>query len=99
MDQAILCQSLNYSRIVVDVYICQTRSFHVTRQNSSYLANTLAYTNDLLVSNFYHLANTITNTNDKADDFTREDDNLIPWQIDNADRYGIDDRWGKLKGW
>lgn len=35
----------------------------------------------------HYLANTLTNTNDKANDFTREDNNLIPWQIDNAERY------------
>ena len=48
---------------------------------------------------FYHLANILTNTNDKADNFIKEDDNLILWQMDDADRYGIDGvcKWEETK--
>ena len=55
------------------------------------------------MSDLYHLAGILTNTNDKANDFIKEDDNLLSLQIDNADRYSIDGvrKWEKSKcvGW
>ena len=51
----------------------------------------------------------MTNTNNKIDDFTKKDNNFISQQIDDIDRYGVDEvcRWGKtecvswreFKGW
>ena len=72
------------------VYIHQVQLSRVTCQDLSYLASILANTNGLLVLYLHHLANTLTNSNDKADNFTKEDDNLIPQQVDDTDRYGID---------
>ena len=83
--QTVLRRALNRSRTVPDVYIRQVRSSRVTRQDPSHLANTLANTDGLLVSDLHHLANNLTNSDDKADDFTREDGNLISGR--SADRY------------
>ena len=85
--QTIFCQALNCSKTVSDMYIRQVRSSRVTCQDFSHLANTLANTNGLLVSNLCHLANTLTNTNDRANNFIKENDNLTPQQVDDVNRY------------
>lgn len=77
MNQVVFYQSLNCSKTVLDIYIHQVWSSRVTRQNLNYLANTLTNTNGLLMSDLHHRANTLTNTDDKADNFTKEDHNLI----------------------
>ena len=67
--QIVFCQVFNYSIIILEIYICQVQSFCIIYQDSNYLANTLAYTTDLLVSDLNHLAN----TNDKADNFIKKE--------------------------
>lgn len=56
-------------------------------------------TNDLLVSDLHYLSNTLTNTDNKADDFTKEDDNLISQQVDNVDKYSVNGvpKWQKIE--
>ena len=85
--QIVFCQALNYSKTVPDMYICQVWLSCITCQDSSHLANILANTDSLLVLDLCHLTNTLTNTKEMTDNFTRENDNLISWQVNDADRY------------
>ena len=85
------------------MYIRQVLLSRVICQDPSHLTNTLANINSLLVSDLHYLANTLIITDDKAGDFTKENDNLIPWQVDNTNTYGVDGvrKWGKTNsvGW
>lgn len=62
--QKVLCQAVNYSGTILDMYICHILLSHITYLDLSYLANILANNDYLLISDFYHLAHTLTNTND-----------------------------------
>ena len=62
---AVLCQALNYTKIVFDLYVyiyIRSNCLAYTCQNVYYLINTLTNINDLLISNLYYLVSILTNT-------------------------------------
>ena len=61
---AVLCQALNYTKIISNIDICQAWLFCLNYQDFYQLTSILANTNNILRSDLCYLANILININD-----------------------------------